>query len=195
MPTRSIRWPSSPPRSAEPHNKKNKPPESSLRGLETVEKPLRWVFLDSLAPACGPVSPNFCENLAGYGVFSRRMSVKKHPIRKSLRFRRLFRQAEAPGALLRGLFRFLKFLLFTARTARRGAAPRKTGFAGAPFDSIDFRQVNCRKSGRRHAPPGGCAPLFRFLNIYSTNCTARSTSMKSSVSMRMVRSPTSWKPG
>ena len=34
------------------------------RGRETVEKPLRWVFLDSLAPACGPVSPIFCEKSA-----------------------------------------------------------------------------------------------------------------------------------
>ena len=64
----------------------------SCRG-ETVEKPLRWVFLDSLAPACGPVSPIFCEKSAGYGVFSLRMSVKKHPIGKSLQICRLFRQA------------------------------------------------------------------------------------------------------
>ena len=55
----------------------------------------------AVAPACGPVSPNFCENLAGYGVFSRHMSVKKHTIRKSLQFYRLFRQAESlpPGRL------------------------------------------------------------------------------------------------
>ena len=48
----------------------------------------------AVAPACGPVSPNFCENLAGYGVFSRHMSVKKHSIGKSLQFCSLFRQAE-----------------------------------------------------------------------------------------------------
>ena len=80
-------------RSAASAGKNGKKKETRPASLfETVEKPLRWVFLDSLVPACGPVSPNFCENLAGYGVFSRRMSVKKHPIRKSLRFRRLFRQ-------------------------------------------------------------------------------------------------------
>ena len=70
------------------------------------------------------------------------------------------------------LVSFIAFI--TARTARRGAAPRKTGFAGAPFDSIDFRQVNCRKSGRRHAPPGGCAPplLVSFI-AFITARTAR----------------------
>jgi len=43
----------------------------------SVRKPLRWVFFDSWAPACGPVSPLFCGKTAGHGVFPRRMSVEK----------------------------------------------------------------------------------------------------------------------
>ena len=100
----------------------------------------------AVAPARGPVSPNFCENLAGYGVFSRRMSVKKHPIRKSLRFRRLFRQAgrrqELPAA---------GFLM-----AQGNAGKRQLRLPVLPQSSISPKAISSWSSA-----PAGCSSAGR----------------------------------
>ena len=122
------------------------------RRLETVEKPLRWVFLDSSAPACGPVSPNFCENLAGYGVFSRHMSVKKHPIEKacgSAGFFDKLKPAEAQA-------------FFFPSPEGQSKAPRQTrGWgAGESIFCVGERGVPGGISPLVQWPPGGLSVHF-----------------------------------
>ena len=86
--------------------------EKSNVCLAAVAKSLRWILLDSLAPACGPVSPFFCGKSGGLRCFFPAHVREKTWKRKACAMHRLFgRDQESAAERGSGLHRFIIYIL------------------------------------------------------------------------------------